>query len=58
MFWAALGIAALSSIEGPAQEFMKTHPGVSGSLVSFVVVFLRCITYGKVSMRRKNPDSV
>ncbi len=51
----ALLIAAMTAFDGPIQAFIQNHPGISGSVVSFVMIALRFFTSGALSLRK--PES-
>jgi len=53
-FWAAVSIAALSAFEADVKQWIINHPGLAGSSVAFLMIFLRIITTSALTWK-KNP---
>lgn len=52
--WAAVVLAALSAFDTQFQEMIKNNPGWFGSGISFLMIFLRILTTGKLVLRGPN----
>lgn len=50
-FWTAIGVVALSIIEGPVKDIIKTQPPIAGSILGIVIIVLRFITTEGVKLK-------
>jgi hypothetical protein len=54
-FWTAIAIGGLSAAVEPMQVFISEHPGMSGILMSAIMIGLRVATTGSVDF--SNPSN-
>lgn len=52
-FWTALVIAFMSAFSPSLQDWIAKNPGVAGNTVSFIIIFLRIITTGPVTIGKQ-----
>jgi hypothetical protein len=50
-FWTGIGVVALSIIEGPVKDIIKTQPPIAGSILGIVIIVLRFITTEGVKLK-------
>ena len=43
-FWTAIGLAVLSTMDGPAKELIKNQTPLAGNIIAIVMIFLRFLT--------------